>query len=80
MTEDDDDIPESDPYCAHWHSVFDTPTPDHPVLCTTCGHPCTDHLALWGTRCHAVPDCPCDEFVNEGWPAQEIEKPLPKRR
>lgn len=75
MDSDDEDYgPDSDPYCAHWISVFDDRHPAAEVMCTTCGHSCHEHPALWGCRCIET-GCECAQFENAEWPAEEPVRP-----
>lgn len=68
MSEDEYDGPESDPYCAHWLSVFEQ---GHGVKCETCGHSCKEHLILLDDYCS---ECGSHcEFKNEAWPKGELE-------
>lgn len=64
---DDDEPPESDPYCAHWRSVYEE---DHDVTCEQCGHSCKDHQVLWGLWCSHGCDC---QFENDAWPSEQTE-------
>lgn len=67
---DDDAVPESDPYCAHWASIFDEDHED--VMCEACGESCRDHPILFGAPC---PDGP-GRFTNASWPAGETSRRL----
>lgn len=63
---DEDEGPESDPYCAHWESIF---REQHaPVPCDACGHSCHDHPALEQRRCR---ECDCAGFVSATAPATD---------
>lgn len=74
---DYDDIPESDPYCAHWISIFDEEHEKDDVRCENCGESCREHLILWGAWCPNAPDGTTDRaryaFKNARWPEGEIE-------
>lgn len=81
---EDDDGPESDPYCAHWRSIFDEGhAPSYfegakrGVPCDACGHPCGDHPVLWGLWCEvcraAGKSC---QYVSAAWPAEQSSTPL----
>lgn len=71
MTDDYEDTgPESDPYCAHWISIFDDRHGNIP--CQACGHSCKDHPVLWGGGCHSCSNDHVCVFENEAWPLGEI--------
>lgn len=79
---DYDDIPESDPYCAHYISIFD---PEHGASvapCENCGESCHEHPVLWGAWCPNAPEGTSDRerhtYRNATWPVGEtspIRKP-----
>lgn len=80
---DDDYGPESDPYCAHWISIFDEDHVKDDVRCENCGKACADHPILWGAWCPHAPEGTTDRerhtFKNAQWPACDIT-PLEGKR
>ena len=77
MSDDEEPSPESDPYCAHWYSIFSDSHPD--VKCENCGESCREHPALWGCWCPTAQpgDKPTDanHFKSVEWPAEETVRP-----
>jgi hypothetical protein len=71
---DEDDIPESDPYCAHWISVYDAEHIADNVLCENCGESCHEHTPAFGAWCPNAPEGTMDRerhaFKNAAWPAE----------
>lgn len=79
--DDGEDVPQSDPYCAHWISIPDEDHPRNQVLCENCGKSCYEHPAAGGFWCPAAteetPDMPEHHFLNVEWPARVPTKPRP---
>lgn len=75
---DEDEGPESDPYCAHWISIFDEEHEREDVRCENCGESCREHPIIGGSWCPNVPpgvpvaDVRASTFKNERWPSGEI--------
>jgi len=72
MSDDEDQAPESDPYCAHWISVYDKEHAALNIRCENCGEPCSSHLPGWGAWCHNAPEGTKDRerfaWKNATWP------------
>lgn len=82
MSDQDDfeSAPESDPYCAHWISIFDEKHEREDVRCANCGASCREHAILFGAWCDVPAGTPAsssnrNQFRNVQWPAEELHAP-----
>ncbi len=57
---------ESGPFCRHW----DDPS-SCDIICTNCGHRCTEHSTDFGHTVCEEDGCDCDEWVE---PSDELDK------